>query len=184
MNMTDSQLADAILEQIKLSPNEHLYGIVDSAKDMDLAFEAKCLYGREIVSLFQGDMAAAATTVAPYVVPIDPAGGYLQNWARRWGKNAGILLTTSAQADILHAHLRGIFIAKNEQGQEYFFRFYDPRVLRGFLPTCQPEELREFFGPIVRFVADDEPSDYYVGYSCSNGILIQDSVRKELPATG
>lgn len=72
-------------------PAERLYGIVDGAQDLELAFEAKALYGQNIVSLFQGDMAAAAATVAPYVVPIDPESGYLERWGSRAGRNVGIL---------------------------------------------------------------------------------------------
>lgn len=82
----------------------------------------------------------------------------------------------------LYNHLREVFISRDENGQEYFFRFYDPRVLRSFLPTCQSEELREFFGPIGRLVTDDELSEHYVIYSCSNGILIQDRLNKKLSA--
>ena len=31
------------------------------------------------------------------------------------------------------------------------FRYYDPRVLRVYLPTCTPDELEMLFGPIERF---------------------------------
>jgi hypothetical protein len=37
-----------------------------------------------------------------------------------------------------------------------YFRFYDPRVLRSFLPTCTEPECAEFFGPIGRFVMEAE----------------------------
>ena len=54
-------------------------------------------------------------------------------------------------------HLRKIFIVEDDEGQEYFFRYYDPRVLRTFLPTCSKCQLDEFFGPIE--VAICESSD-------------------------
>jgi hypothetical protein len=34
------------------------------------------------------------------------------------------------------------------------FRYYDPRVLRSYLPTCTPEELAQVFGPIHSFVME------------------------------
>jgi hypothetical protein len=34
------------------------------------------------------------------------------------------------------------------------FRYYDPRVLRAFLPTCTLEEANTFFGPVDAFVAE------------------------------
>ncbi|MCY2992011.1 MAG: DUF4123 domain-containing protein [Planctomycetota bacterium] len=147
LEASPAQLADALRAQLQLAPGESLYGIVDGAQDLELAYEAKCLYGQEIRSLFEGDMAPVVAEVAPYLVPIDPASGYLENWARRWGKNVGILLTTFADPLKLFRHLREIFLVKDEEGQEYFFRYYDPRVLRTYLPTCTPEEVRAFLGP-------------------------------------
>jgi hypothetical protein len=37
-----------------------------------------------------------------------------------------------------------------------FFRYYDPRVLRVYLPTCNAEEIRSVFGPISAYIAEDE----------------------------
>ena len=92
--------------------------------------------------------------MAPYLVPIDPESGYLENWTRRWGRNAGILVTSVADLDTLYAHLRDIFVAKDEDEREYFFRFYDPRVLRSYFTSCTPEERRYLFGPIRAFLLE------------------------------
>jgi hypothetical protein len=46
---------------------------------------------------------------------------------------------------------------KTEDGKELYFRFYDPRVLRVFLPTCSPRETTGFFGPIKSFLLEDDP---------------------------
>lgn len=154
MDATPAQLAEALRAQLQLVPGESLYGIVDGAQDLELAYEAKCLYGQKIRSLFEGEIAPAVAEVAPYVVPIDPASGYLENWGRRCGSNAGILVTTAVDPDTFYGHVRAIFIAEDEQGQHYFFRFYDPRVLRDYLPTCTLGEIRSFFGPISSFLMD------------------------------
>ncbi len=163
LEASPAQLAEALRARLQLAPGESLYGIVDGAQDLELAYEAKCLYGQEIRSLFEGDMAPVVAEVAPYLVPIDPAGGYLENWCRRWGKNAGVLLTTSANLEQLCRHLRGIFVVQDEEGQEFFFRYYDPRVLRAFLPTCTPEETKHFFGQVHRFLAE----------GCEPGMLLR-----------
>jgi hypothetical protein len=34
------------------------------------------------------------------------------------------------------------------------FRFYDPRVIAQFLPTCKPDELEIFFGKVQSFFAE------------------------------
>ncbi len=36
------------------------------------------------------------------------------------------------------------------------FRYYDPRVLRVYLPTCLAPELRTVFGPVRRFLLESE----------------------------
>lgn len=35
------------------------------------------------------------------------------------------------------------------------FRFYDPRVLRLYLPSCTTEELDRVFGSVERFILED-----------------------------
>ena len=35
-----------------------------------------------------------------------------------------------------------------------YFRWYDPRVLREYLPTCNAEELRTIFGSIDAFIVE------------------------------
>jgi len=162
---------------IPLQPGERLFGIVDGAQDLELAYEAKCLYGQEITSLFAGDMAAAAADVAPYLVPIDPASGYLENWAQRWGKNAGILLTTTAELARLQAHLREIFVVQDEQGQQFFFRYYDPRVLRVYLPTCNADETSFVFGTVRRYFCEDEKTGHALNFSVKGNQLCTERTR-------
>ncbi len=38
--------------------------------------------------------------------------------------------------------------SRSEQKAPLVFRYYDPRVLRVYLPTCSPAEFARFFGPI------------------------------------
>ena len=46
------------------------------------------------------------------------------------------------------------------KSQKVLFRFYDPRVLRVFLPGCTPKESAQFFGPIKRyFFEGEDPSE-------------------------
>jgi hypothetical protein len=165
--MPDSaaELGDYLRAQIRLVSGESLYGIVDAARDMELAFEAKCLYKQEIQTLFEGKVASALADVAPYLIMIHPNGGYLKNWARHWGNSAGILFTTSADAHDLYAHLRHIFIVEDEQNQPYFFRFYDPRVLRTFLPTCTLQQLDEFFGPVRTWICETTEENGCIVYA-------------------
>jgi hypothetical protein len=143
-----AEIAAVLRANLKPGTGERLYGVVDAAQDCELAFEAVVGFGKVIRSLFQGEAAPALAHVTPYLVPIDLESSYLQNWAARLGKHAGLLLVSSANDDALYSHLRNLFVAQDEKGQEYFFRFYDPRVLRLYLPSCTLDEIRTFFGPV------------------------------------
>ena len=43
---------------------------------------------------------------------------------------------------------------RDPQGRTLLFRYYDPRVLRTYLPTCRADELEQIFGPIDALVAE------------------------------
>ena len=47
-------------------------------------------------------------------------------------------------------------LVQTEDGKQLYFRFYDPRVLRLYLPTCTPEEVRRSFGPVGCYLLEDE----------------------------
>jgi hypothetical protein len=148
-------IAAALRAALPPRPGKHVYGVVDAASCADLAFEAQIKHGQQIRSLFLDEVAKQAWNVAPYLVPVDPASPYLDSWAKKWGTNAGVLLVTEADVETLHRHLREIFVVQDETGQEYLFRFYDPRVLRAFLPTCTAAQRRAFYGPIEEFYVDE-----------------------------
>jgi len=43
---------------------------------------------------------------------------------------------------------------RTEEGKFLVFSYYDPRILRRYLPTCTPAEMERFFGPISAIVAE------------------------------
>jgi hypothetical protein len=45
------------------------------------------------------------------------------------------------------------------------FRFYDPRVLRAFLPVCKSSELVQFFGPVAAFHCQTEEPGSVVSFT-------------------
>jgi hypothetical protein len=53
------------------------------------------------------------------------------------------------------------------------FRFYDPRVITKFLPTCNAEELQTFFGKVDTFFAETEDGEKLVKFQVENDKLKQ-----------
>lgn len=70
-------------------------------------------------------------------------------WAEGWGKSWGVAWQSDVSDDVLRRHFRRLLLVELPRGRRAIFRFYDPRVLRAFLPTCTDEERRAFFGPLT-----------------------------------
>lgn len=113
--------------------------------------------GAQYESLYEGWSKAELTLFAPYLVSLPPWSKLLEKLVTKgWGKSWGIYLTCNlAFPDVRH-HFRHFLMVNMPDGDQVYFRFYDPRVLRVYLPTCTPEEINYFFGPIWRFAAEDE----------------------------
>lgn len=142
---------------------DRLYGVVDASRDKELAYAAPRRYGQTIHWLFEQGSGSHMLDVAPYLVPFAfrpkypyDGSGYLDLWAQRLGRSAGILLITPAAPESLRDHLSELFRVTDDEDHRYYFRFYDPRVLRTFLSACSGPEAAEFFGPIRRILCEAE----------------------------
>jgi hypothetical protein len=118
---------------------EPLYAVLDGARDrhirgfaLDSHAPCWCLY--------RGELPAALENAAPWLLRLTPGSAY----------------TSTAPSRELRRHLRRFLLARTEAGRKLLFRYYDPRVLRIYLPTCTPAELATFFGPISAFAAPGE----------------------------
>jgi hypothetical protein len=90
-----------------------------------------------------------------------------------WGKSWGLWVESEVDFETLCRHFRRFLMVQTEEGQELYFRFYDPRVLRIFLPTCDIDQLHEFFGPVTQFIMEDEDPAYCIIFSLwSNQLFI------------
>lgn len=143
------------------SSGEQLYALADAARDPELARAGFERFRLERYTLFPNNIHPQMPPVGPYLVPVPfaakypfPDAGYFDLWAGRVGTSAGVLLGTAADLRTVWEHLKGVFLVEDERGAEFFFRYYDPRVLRAFLPTLTPAEARQFFGPVLRFYAE------------------------------
>ena len=70
-------------------------------------------------------------------------------WFGQWGNSVGVLVEAPVGLEDLRRHFRTLMMVRGGDRLRYYFRFYDPRVLRVFLPTCTAEEMKQFYGPIT-----------------------------------
>lgn len=148
-----------------------VYLLLDSARDAAVM----PLIRRHWVDhrcLFRGRLAPELAAVAPYLVSLGRRSTVTRTVvAAGWGRSWGVFVRSHAILQDLVRHFRQFLRVRDETGHELFFRFYDPRVLRLYLPTCTPEELRTFFGPVELFSLEGEEEDTMLELSLKGGAL-------------
>jgi hypothetical protein len=112
------------------------------------------------VCLYRGELKPDMQQMAPYLVQLEPGSEFTQ-WVLQngWGKHWGVFATTGGDLFTMRQHFRKFLRVYDEKAKPMLFRYYDPRVLRTYLPTCNPGELADFFGPVKAFVMEgDDPA--------------------------
>lgn len=171
---------DRLLEQLWPEGDDGAtYAVLDGARSPDivpLLVNARLPYR----CLYIGPIAPALARAAPYVVNLPRgAGGTREILRRGWGEAWGIFLRTRAPMGDLHRHLRRFLRVQDEQGRKLLFRYYDPRVMRAYLPTCTADELAYVFGPIESYIMEGDAPERIVEYRTRSGVLAQREVRVE-----
>jgi hypothetical protein len=155
------------------------YILLDSAR-MDSEMATARELNPEHTCLYEGDSERFLGVVAPWLFAFEENTLFSTWIAENAQKNNwGIFFRSVEEPIKLYRHLRKFLIVSTEDGRELYFRFYDPRVLRVFLPTCDRDQLREFFGPIEAFIAEDE-NGLLVEYALSDEKLSFSDLGKEM----
>lgn len=116
----------------------------------------------EYRSLYEGVEGLALAHVAPYLVAL-PQGSMLlrrivmEGWEKRWSS----FFTCDRPFKDVRRHLRRFLVVADEDTRErFYFRFYDPTVLRTFFPVATPRQTEDFFGPISAFYVEGEYGEF------------------------
>ena len=134
----------------------HLYAILDGAANPDLRQQ---LWQQQVphLCLFPGELDPEIALVAPYLVALTAGAGFTDYVLEGWGHDRGIFLLSDVDPRALRRHFRGLIMVHHpDDGRPLYFRFYDPRVLRVYLPSCTRAEADALFGPVARYLVEDE----------------------------
>ncbi len=167
-NLTDLQRR--LLDILRNQP-EPLFALLDAARD-DRVLDLLCNSEEQYQSLYEGKQGEDLAKFAPYLVQLPKDSQLLVALIQEgWGKSWGVYLTSASDLQEVRRHLRHFLQVLLPDGKQVYFRFYDPRVMRVFLPTCAPDETTQFFGPIQSYLVEDENSDTLMRFvSHSRGI--------------
>ena len=160
---------------------ENAYAIVDGAA-CDELLQHLDEHQPEYCCLYAGELEPDVEACAPHLVALSPEHPFTQ-WllSELPGKPWGILLRSTAKLRQLRKHFRGFLMVKNEKGENLYFRYYDPRVIRVFLPTCDDEQFRQFFGPVSSYVAESE-QEGFVSYRYKDKKLLAKRLNSASPS--
>jgi hypothetical protein len=172
----DESILDQVLKHLR-SQNEPLFAILDAARD-PLVFICLMNCNEQYQSLYEGMKGERLAAAAPYLVSLPPRSLFLETLVREgWGNSWGIYLTCPEPFEAVREHLRRFLTVKTEAGRELLFRYYDPRVLRVFLPGCLPEELAAFFGSISQVSLEGPSPEILLRFRLESGRLVDRGTR-------
>lgn len=150
-----------------------LFALVDAARAPELLALLRT-HSELYYSLYDGAAGEKLDHVAPYLVQLHARSPLAQALvAEQWGNSWGCFVWALADFKALRRHFRRFLMVEDANSKELYFRFYDPRVLRMFLPTCTTREAFEFFGPIKDFVMEADEPNVALVCSLSSGELMR-----------
>jgi hypothetical protein len=149
------------------------FAILDGGSIPDLLDKLYGVQRPEFGCLYAGELNPDLAEVAPYLVRLEPKSEFAK-WVlgRGWGKHWGVFVIAALGFDEVRHHLRKFLIVHDTGGKPFYFRYYDPRVLRAFLPSCNRGELAEFFGSFKTWVLEGEDPATLLRFDLADGQLI------------
>ncbi len=142
---------------------DDVWALVDAARDRRLYWSLVNSY-LPFSCLFAGQLPEVVERVAPYVIELRADDSFTELMLSGWGRSFGVYLECDRSLAELRHHLRTFLTVTDAAGDKMLFRYYDPRVLRAYLPTCDEAELRAVFGPIRAFWMEARDSGVLLEY--------------------
>jgi hypothetical protein len=145
-----------------------VYALLDGARN-DAIAPAVWLSNLPYACLYAGELSRPLQLAAPYLVQLAPESHFFSTLVSEgWGQSWGIFVVAKPDVTLkaLRRHFRTLLRVQDEQGQGQVlvFRFYDPRVLRVFMPTCDPSESLQMLGPVDGFACESTEGDALVEF--------------------
>lgn len=154
-----------------------LFCVLDAAADPTILGHLQRDPVPAMQSLYEGSAAQELAPWAPYLLALPPDSTLLRTLLTEgWGKAWASYLTTHVPFNELRRHLRRFLMVRLEDGPQVYFRFYDPRVLRDFLPTATHAELLHFFGPVQEWLIEGPEPETLLRSRCTGEGLLTEAL--------
>lgn len=131
-----------------------VWAIVEAAIDIDPVAYAQGK-GLDTYSLFTDDD-KPLEMFGPWLIPAWKNSEVMEYFIHHEKHGEAICwLIASENAEMLLQHCQMLLYATLPQDEKSRFRFYDPRVLSGYLPALAEQRLLSFFGPVAIYLCAD-----------------------------
>jgi hypothetical protein len=132
-------------ELAEMAAAGELYAVLDACDTPLVPAKAAELGEGRAACLYSGTAEEEYWSIAPYLVQVDTK---LLSWIQEtlWGEPWGVFAVAKADFETVRRHFKKFLIVEAPDGERWYFRYYDPRVLEDFLPTCNDDQLTEMFG--------------------------------------
>jgi hypothetical protein len=144
-------------------PRADVWAILDPARDPK-SYWALVNSHLNYSCLFAGRLPDALEQVAPHLVQLDPEDEFTDYLAAQMGNCLGVFFQCDGAMKTVRHHLRKLLTVRDPRGRKLLFRYYDPRVLRVFLPTCDASELDQMYGPIKAYWTESPEPDQVIEF--------------------
>jgi hypothetical protein len=163
---------DAVQQQLwPRGGNKNVWMIVDGARDPKIYWNLTNSH-LDCACLYSGDIPSQLEAVAPHLVQLEYDDTSTRDLIKRaWGRSWGVFVSSETSMHRLRRHLRTLLTVQDWRGKQLLFRFYDPRVLRVFIPTCRHDELKQLFGPVRQFAVESESAEELLTFDYAAGSL-------------
>ncbi len=171
--MNEKITSESLLKYLFSQPETNVYAVLDGASVEQLP-QLLWEHEPENICLYRGEQEPDMAAVAPYLIKLEYDHPFTKLVCEKgWGNHWGIFAITPAEVNIrvMRTHFRKFLMVYDPDENLLYFRYYDPRVLRIYLPTCNFEELGLVFGPVGCYIMEDEDSSVLLQFSLDEGKL-------------
>lgn len=154
--MADTDIQQALQKQLFVDSAVGVYTILDGVAIRELLvmfWEHKPQH----ICLYRGELEPDLAQAAPYLVKLEAQSPFTEFVLSGWDKHWGIFFWSKEEIRVLRQHFRKFMMVNGPDGKPLYFRYYDPRVLRAYLPTCNVDDIAAVFGShVMRFFTEAE----------------------------
>lgn len=163
---------EQIHEHLFSGHETRVYAILDGASIRNL-LQTLEENQADYVCLYRGELDPELAETAPYLIMLAPNTALTEWVLNGFGAHWGVFAVSKSDMREMRKHFRKFLMVYDPDGKPLYFRYYDPRVLRTYLPTCNREETQTVFGPVVTYFMEGE----------QDGILLRFVATEEKPVS-